>query len=271
MVSLARVIAMAATIKAILAKGHYVAIEQGRLIVKSNSAKPVPVNFIQENHANFYREISVVLGHPILQYQSYSTGRFSVKRFEGVSLNYADVKSGQLCSVVFNAELSRLRSTTHGRQGEKLPKGQFRVTNKFAFTRYWLLLGLPLPKKLSTFHECMGKLKAVLILGQVGSDGRIRKETIKPFSASHDELLSAFNAVKFSDKAPTTFRHGSDNNPTSTTDKKPAQTHTQQGIQANSSTGSKQHVLSNQVSTTKATSLVSMNYREVAVWNPKHH
>ncbi len=271
MASLARVIAMAATIKAILAKGHYVAIEQGCFVVRSSSSEPVPDDFIPKNQANFYNEISVVLGKSILQYQSYSTGRFGVKGFEGVLLSYANVVNGEMCSVFFNAELTRLRTTKHGKQGGKLPKGQFRVTNKFAFTCYWLKLGLLLPQKLSTFHECMGKLKTVLILGQVGSDGRIKKETIKPFSISYDELLSAFSVAKFSDKPPTIFRQASDNSPTSTTDKEPAQTRTQQGIQANSSTCNKYNVLSNQVSTPKADSLVSMNYRDVAVWNPKHH
>jgi len=270
MTKIARAIAMA-TIKGILAKGHHVAIEQGCFVVRSVSSDPVPDDFIPKNQANFYNEISVVLGKSILQYQSYSAGRYGAKGYEGVSLNYADVNTGQMYSVWFNAELTRLRTTTHGKQGAKLPKGQFRVTNKFAFTYYWLKLGLPLPKKLSTFHECMGKLKTVLILAQVTSKNRIQKETIKPFSISYDELVSAFSVAKFSDKAPTTFRQASDNNPTSTTDKKPAQTQVPQSLQANTSTGSKHNVLSNQVSTIKADSLVSMNYRDVAVWNPKHH
>lgn len=270
MVSLARVIAMAATIKAILAKGHYVAIEQGCFVIQPQGDKPVPMDFIAKNQTNFYNEISVVLGKSILQYQSYSTSRFGVKGFEGVLLSYADVNNGQMCSVFFNAELKRLRTTKHGKQGEKLPKGQFRVTNKFAFAHLWIKLGLSLPQKLSTFHECMGKLKSVLILAKVASDGRIQKETIEPFSISYDELLRAFAVTVFSDKAPTTFRQASDYNPTSTTDKKPAQTQVHQGIQANSSTGSNHHVLRNQVSAIKATSLVSMNYRDVERWEPKH-
>lgn len=244
---------MAVRIKSLLAKGDYVAVERGRLVITPISGKPVPNDWLAANLPAFIDEIATATGINIFQYQRYHVGKFGVKNYEGVLLDYANITTGEAAQVFYNCETTRARTTKAGKQGEPLPLGQFRVNRKYAFTTHWLSLGLPLPRRLAEFHDCMGKLGAVYVTCLQNAKGKIDKATLKPVSLTVGELKKAFSINgQAPDNYPASSRQAPDNYPTRAPDKETAQTQARQSFQPNSSTGKVSTILSNQVSACKA-------------------
>lgn len=238
----------------LLARGGAVYLEAGQLTIKSNEGKHLPEDWICQYQAQLLKDISTCTGLRVFQYQSYATGRYGRYKASGVTLRYVDLVSGEQHALTFNADLSRGRTTTHGTKGQPLPNGQFRVGNNHAFTLYWQSMGLPLPRRLSAFHECMGKLKSVIVTGVVVSDSKLDKALIKPLSLSCDEIKNALDIKKTPDNYPTRNRQLSDNYPTSTPDKEAAESPDTKGVQTDLSTCANQYELSNKEGTYKGTS-----------------
>lgn len=239
-------------IKSLLARGDYVAIERGRLIITPISGKSVPDNWLAANLPVFMFEVAATTGMNFFQYQRYHAGKFGVKNFEGVLLDYANITTGEAAQVFYNCETTRARTTKAGKQGTPLPFGQFRVSRKHAFTKYWISLGLPLTR-LSEFHYCMGKLGAVYVTGSQNTKGKIDKSTLKPVNLSVIELKKVFSVSnQLPDSYPIIPRQLPDNCPIRTPDKEIAQTQVMQGFQSDSSTDEISTYLSNQVGAYKA-------------------
>lgn len=239
---------MPGLIDSLLARGDYVAIEQGRLVITPSSGKPVPADWLRRNEAGLVKEIAAAFPGNVFQYQGYSTGRYGAHKAPGVLLKYIDVENGQVGGVIFNAELTRERSTKSGKAGDNLPKGQFRVSANYAFPRYWIKLGLTLPRRLSEFHECMGKLKAVYVTAATDSKGDIEKATLAPLTIPFDSLKGIFKIGKSSGKEPATFRQGTGKEPASATGKEIAPAQVNSSLQSNPSACTKKYELSEQVS-----------------------
>lgn len=270
-----------AMIKSLLTRGDYVAVEAGRLVITPISGKPVPDVWFRENMPAFMADIAVTTGCSIFQYQRFVVKKFGVQGHDGVMLDYVNICTGEGAQVFYNAELTRDRTTKAGKKGDPLPRGKFRVTKNHAFTKYWLSLGLSLPRRLAEFHDCMGKLGAVYVTGLRNAKGIIDKATLKPVCFSVGELKKAFliNAQS-PDNSLATSRQAPDNCPTRAPDKEPPQTQALQGFQANLSTSNTSTYLSNRVGASKALPLdslsiastpnsVTMNYKDIPIWEPK--
>ena len=238
----------------LLDRGDYVAFEEGRIVIRPKSGKPVPSDWIKKNSIPISREVLKAADLDALQYVSYSTGYYTHHKTGGVTLQYISLLTGESFHLVFNAELTRARVE----RGQRLPRGKFRVGKGHSFTHFWLNLGLPLPARLSAFHDCMGKLKPIAITCSIGEKNRIIKGSIKPLEISHVELMTSFNTHELPDNYLTTFRQLPDNFLTKVPDKKSSETFSQKGLEENSSTCAKECVLSNQGSTGKGSNVIPL-------------
>lgn len=108
---------MAATIKRVLARGDYVAVERGHLVIIPISGKSVPKDWLAKNLPAIMGEIAGATGINIFQYQRYHVGKFGVKNFEGVLLDYENIITGETCQVFYNCETTRARNTEAGKKG----------------------------------------------------------------------------------------------------------------------------------------------------------
>lgn len=241
--------------------------ECGRLIITPLSGKPVPDEWLKLNRAALVCEIASAAAINIFQYRRYHAGKFGVRNFDGVLLHYTNIVTGDTAQVFFNCETARARTTKAGKKGEPLPKGQFRVSANHAFAKYWLGLGLALPR-LSEFHYCMGKLGLVYVTGVQDEKGKIDKATLKPVTLNNDELKKAFLiGERLPDNSPIKTRQLPDNSPIRVPDKETMQNKAHQGFYGNSSTDEVSTILSNQVSASKALPLdsLSMEFEQQSV------
>lgn len=185
--------------KKLLDRGDYMAIKNGQIVIRPRSGKSADT-WLKENSARIYREVLTTMNMDALQYIGYSTGHYTQHRAGGITLQYVSLITGESFHVVFNAELTKAR----GDRNKRLPKKQFRVGKGHAFTLFWSSLGLPLPKRLSAFHDCIGKLKSIVIIYSSDENNRIDKKSIKPLEVSYTSLIDLFDITKLPDNYPTT-------------------------------------------------------------------
>lgn len=234
----------------LLARADHIEISNGRLVISPASGKPVPTLWLKKNRAQLLREIAICTDTRLFSYESYSTGRYSISekssvKSPGVTLSYYAIRSDEFVSATFNAELDRKRTTKGGKQGSPLPAGQFRVSNRHKFLRYWDNTGIERPLRLSSFHDCMGKLRDVVMTGELQKAKRLNKDTIRPAEITSNQLRQALG---LSDNIQTNSLQLPDNHHTTAPDKEIAQSHVGQGFCANESAWSISRVPSNQES-----------------------
>ena len=239
--------------KTLIDRGDYVAIDNGQVVINPKSGKSAE-GWLKANSAQIYKEVLSAIGLDALQYSSYSTGYYTPHKAGGVTLQYSSLLTSELFHVVFNADLTRAR----GKPGQRLPQKQFRVGRGHAFTLFWSSLGLPLPKRLSAFHDCMGKLKSIVITCSIDEKNRIDKKSIKPLKISHTELINLFSINKSPDNYPTVFRQLPDNFPTRTPNKGFNKSYVQKGVEKDSSTGAKEYELSNKGITCNGSNVIPL-------------
>lgn len=247
----------------LLARGDFVAVESGRLIIKSKSGREVTPCWLKKNHDIILREICDAAEDNIFTYQGFSTGRYGSHKSEGVALRYLNLATGKTFCLVFNAELTRARNTAAGQAGSNLLSGQFRVTKGFAFTGYWVGLGLPLPRKLSEFHSCMGKLGTVLITAQLRLEDGIDKKSVQIANVSYADLLKAFG-LGLTGNYTTDSRQYPDNYLATLTDKRIPENLCSKDFSDIPSAYDKQYELSNQVSVSNVIPFPGMESEDTA-------
>ena len=118
-----------------------------------------------------------------LEFVDYSTGLYGPKNnFEGLTLQFIDKDTGSDYFVVFNANLRRKRNKGSHLKGSLLPPKRFSVGKKCKFFRFWLYrCELPIPARgLTTFHDCMGKLKKFQFQARVQSGNKLDKDSLMP-------------------------------------------------------------------------------------------
>ena len=122
-----------------------------------------------------------------LRYDSYSTGRYGPKLSEGINLQLLDVETGAVYYVIFNVCLKRKRSSKKHAKDSFLPAKRFSVTKRRKFFRFWhYTCGLPIPSRgLTSFHDCMGKLKDIRFEAMILEGEKLDKDTLKP-SIAHN-------------------------------------------------------------------------------------
>ena len=133
----------------------------------------------------------------------YSTGCYGEKKADGLTLQFIEGDTELDYYTIFNVDCSQLRGSN---KGKRRPDGQFSVRQKHAFYKFWhRTCGLPTPSKgLTTFHDCMGKLKVFTFQAETDDGKRLLTNTLQ---------------IMHSDKAPITSRQLPDKVPIISPDK----------------------------------------------------
>jgi len=183
----------------LLQSGYKVQIEQGRLSVLFLTGNPRELS--KEERARLVVEITGLLSIPLLTYQGYKTGLYSVsdniKKATLYMMLEVAGKPQENAYSLFNVETNYTRTTAKHKKGDPLPSGQFRVKNRSKFTGLWLACGLPLPDggKLSAFHRYMGKLSGLLLTGQQDPKKPEKYNGLSPVTISHETIMTAQEPV----------------------------------------------------------------------------
>ncbi len=170
----------------LLSRGDMVCIERGQLAIQPASGKPVPPQWIAEHAPDICRAILTAADLDAFEYVGYTTGHYGKHKASGVTLQFVSVITGENVYAIFNADLTRQRTTAGGKAGAPLPKGQFRVGKRSHFYKFWLSTGIPV-RRLSDFHDYMGHLSGILCAGNIVGD-RIDVGTLRPVSLSEAEI-----------------------------------------------------------------------------------
>ena len=221
----------------LLKRGDQVAIEDGRVTVCPASGNPVPLDWFAANEAELLRDILRVTSVSGLSYDSYSTGNYGIQKYPGVTLQFIDLLTGENPYAVFNANLSKARNSSKGPKGSPLPQGEFSVGKRSKFYSFWLNTQIPLPPRLTRFHEYMGNLRSVVFSGSYSPDGRILKSSLRPLFISYEQVLDGFNCARFTHKSRTQDTQHTDNTLTKYTDRESPESQTNKDFQPYSTTG----------------------------------
>lgn len=218
----------AGLLQTLLSRGDRIAMEDGRLVISPRSGKAIPAQWLRDHQDALTRQIAKRLGIDAYRYNGYSTGRYGNHKTGGVTLQFSNIITEQNAYAVFNAALTRARSTTFGKEGAPLPKGHFRTGKKSALYRFWLSTQLPLPRRLSAFHESMGSLGELVFTLKITEGERAAKDSIEPLNISYTEVKTPTNKPNnVSTNSQQNFNKGS----TRTLNKHSPQTHAHQGLQ----------------------------------------
>ena len=140
-----------------------------------------------------------------LRYESYSVGKYEAGKNSGITLQLISADTGLRHHVHYNVKLTRQRGPN---KGSRLPGKQFWVTACMKFYDFWhRICGLETPSKgLTTFHDCMGKLKPLRFQAESLDAKKLDKDTLT--------LMAEFptdNVVINPDNYPTISRQFPDN------------------------------------------------------------
>ena len=179
----------------LLSRGDIIAIERGLLIVVPASGKRVPKRWLKDNSVNIVIEILKKTGLEGITYTGYTAGRYGEKLASGVTLQFKSVLSGANIYAIFNAGLTRLRTTKHGLSGEPLPKGHFHLAKGSAFLKFWDKAALPRAASRTDFHRRMGNLKPLVFTGtfHVSKKGKLINDSIEPLKITHAQVMKAYH------------------------------------------------------------------------------
>ena len=222
----------------LLARGDVVEVVRGVLTIAPASGRPVPPEWLQQNRHQITAEAARAAGVDALEYVGYSAGKFGGGRYAGLDLQFRSMADGSDRHGLFNAELHRDRTTKHGAKGSPLPPGQFRVRQGHKFYKFWVSTGLPIPRRLSAFHDYMGKLRNLVFIG--GAIEGERMADVRPLSLSHPTLCHLLG-VELPDNSRTSSGQLPDNIRTSYPDKESPQSQQLQGIEHHPSHGAQSH------------------------------
>lgn len=135
-----------------------------------------------------------------LKYDGYATGFYGDSKAGGLTLRSMSESTGLQYYTIFNVNLTRQRGPN---KGAKLPKKRFWITKRFLSYSFWHhTCGLPEPSKcLSSFHDCMGKLKSLTFQAETDDGKRLVTKTIEPMRPDKTPITTR----QLPDKAPIIF------------------------------------------------------------------
>ena len=137
-----------------------------------------------------------------LRYIKYTTGHYGPGKHPGVTLQFICDHSGDNYHVFFNVCLKRKRSTGKYKKGTPLPEKHFSVGLKSSFVAMWRSTQIPLPRSLTAFHDCMGKLKSISFEAETSKGNRLDAASLKPMICPDN---SPINLRQIPDKDLTTI------------------------------------------------------------------
>tara|TARA_R110000744_G_scaffold158285_7_gene274289 strand:- start:238 stop:1059 length:822 start_codon:yes stop_codon:yes gene_type:complete len=176
----------------LLTKGDEIAIVKGCLIITPASGKKVPESWLTVNGSLLLIEIVNLLNIDAYSYTNYSTGRYGKNLYQGITLQFEDIKGGSEAHAILNAQITRTRSSKHGKAGDDLPNGQFKVSTKHNFYKFWLATGIKLPTRNSAFFDYMGKLKRMLFVGELNYKNKFINKTLRCLELSSEMIKAAY-------------------------------------------------------------------------------
>lgn len=202
---------MAITVGKLLCRGDEVCIEHGRLAIRPASGKPIPQDWFQDHAPGLIRQILNGIGIESYEYRDYTTGLYGKGKLPGVNLQFRSVVANSSAYTIFNADLTRSRTTKAGKAGSPLPDGHFRIGELSHFYNFWIETGLAAPKSLTSFHDYMGKLRGILFTAEMTASrqNRLKSGSIRPMSVSAEQVRIAFlpdNLQIKAGQAPDNFR-----------------------------------------------------------------
>lgn len=218
----------------LLARGDIVRIEDGCLQICPKSGQPVPKDWIKTRESELIAQILEVTGKKGFRFLRHTTGNYTKHLAGGVTLHFLDCVTGESPCVTFNANLKRDRKSKYGKKGDPLPAGRFKVGPGSKFIQFWKRAGLALPIRLSSFHECMGKLKGIVFQASYRSRNQLLKDSLTPLTVTYQEILKASGIAIFPDMHRSNILLGANNLPTRCADKELAHSERKQGIPADS-------------------------------------
>lgn len=227
----------------LLQRGDRLSVESGRLkLVPQSGKQAIADKWLADNHDPLLSAILEATGRQVFRFTGHTTGCYGRHRSPGVTLQFVDLTTGEKAYCIFNAELHRKRNTQHGAEGSMLPKGQFHPPKGGEFVAFWKRCGLALPRRLSAFHDYVGKLKQILIVGEMNEKGKLINGTVGPLEISHAELLKASGVrLNLPDNCRTTSGQFPDNFRTRFPDKETLEAKCLQGIWPDSGTCAKHY------------------------------
>lgn len=179
---------------ALFERGDVVSIESGLLkITQANDRRLYFSPFCAEAQPLMREILTLLPGTDAFEYIGCSTGFYGQKKSPGLTLQFRELVSRNDAYAIFNVCLTRQRNTKAGRQGRPLPKGHFRVGKRHNFFAFWESTSLPMPRRLSSFHDYMGKLGRLVFTGQKGEakGARLGSGSLRPLSISAAEIHAA--------------------------------------------------------------------------------
>lgn len=174
-----------------------------------------------------------------LEYIGCSTGFYGQRKSPGLTLQFLEVVSRNDAYTIFNVHLTRQRNTKAGRQGQPLPKGHFWISKGHQFFGFWESTPLPIPRRLSSFHDYMGKLGGLLFTGRKVEEkgARLDSGSVRPLSISAAEI----RATLMPDNARTADGQTPDNSRTKSPDISCTECQQRQGLQPDLGTSEANH------------------------------
>ena len=177
----------------LLNRGHKIAIETGRLIIKPANGDPAPTDWVEANKTLIVTEITKQIGLAAFSYIDYSTGNYRKQGGgQGITLQLLNVIDDTEAYCIFNCDLTRSRNTRFGKKGDTLPNGQFRPAKGSHFLQFWKTTGL-YHRDHSSYHNHMSGLKNLFFTGDIiKHDGKIKNSTLAPVNISFEKIKEAF-------------------------------------------------------------------------------
>lgn len=212
--------------------GDSASIEAGQVVIKTHDGVKI-TSLPQDISFALAKEILGLFEIKAFFYTSHSTGIYD-KKYPGLTLQLLEATSDEFYYSIFNVEITRKRNTKHGRKGELLPAGNFRVGKRSSFLNFWHSTNLAFPPRLSSFHDYLGNLKNLVLIADEVADrpGRLNSQSLRALSVSADEISRRFLA----DNNRTAAGHGPDSEQTSVPDKTIAQSQQTQAKQSEPAT-----------------------------------
>ena len=182
-------------INKLINKGDYVAIEDGLLVIKPASGKPVPDKWLKDNSNNLVNEILKLTNSAAYRFTHHTTAVEPGYSSDRLTLWFVSYTSG--CEVLahFNVDLNRKRNGAKNKAGTKLPPGEFIPRKQSKYVQWWSGLNLPKPRYPSEYHRKLHHLKALLFSGETD----LTKNHQVRFKDKNIELLNIdFDYIKLS-------------------------------------------------------------------------
>lgn len=160
-------------LETLMSRGDRIEVINGRLAITPSSKLEIPKKWLAEKSESIILDVANLCDLNVYIFDGYSTGHYGNHNSAGITLQFLNIRTGKQCHIIFNAELERNRTNGKNKKGNSLPKGQFRITKRYMFYKFWLATKLNLPPRLSSFHDYMGNLKQIYFVPKVDDKNKV--------------------------------------------------------------------------------------------------